>query len=151
MNRRELLVGLASVPLAATAPALAAEEARAVALPAWSVGTPGENNWQVFFCRTKEEAIALWRDWENDDEEWIEAKREPKFDNPDNADPTDTTRFAAGWTVYCNRCSTEVQRDDGESEVLENGDVVCTDCMTIDEWEKRDPDRAAEMREEMTS
>lgn len=150
MNRRELLAGIIATPVAAAIPDVAASApaASTAGLPAWSVGTPGENNWHVFFCRTQDEAVALWRDWESDDDEWIEAKREPKFDNPDNADPDCKARYLAGWTVYCERCHIEVERGDGESDVVANGDVVCTGCMTIDEWEVRDPERAAEMRED---
>ena len=154
MNRRELLVGILATPAVAAIPDVAVAASPApVGLPAWSVGTPGDMNWNVFFCKTQDEAIEAWRSWNSvdndDDTEWVEARREPKFDNPLNDDPDTILKYQAGWTVFCDRCDYEVSRDDGESEIVNAGkSIVCTDCMTADEWEVRDPERAAEMREE---
>jgi hypothetical protein len=153
VSRRELIAGVGAAALAATVtPSAMAEAAKAIhvkPLPAWQVGTPGEMNWHVFFAETEAEALEAFKDWESidqeDDQPWLEANRQPKFDNPINAEPDDLLKYRAGWTVWCDRCGNEASRDGCSHIVIDK--VVCEDCLTLDDYKICDPEYYAEMIE----
>ena len=165
VTRRDVLIGAAAVVVTAAVPPLpaVAKPASVVPLPAWQVGTPGEMDWRVIFAKTAEEARIEWFAEMHGDEPGKvcegpcslddcecfgsdqEAERQPKFDNPLNAQPDDVTRYRAGWTVMCDRCDYEAQREDG-SRVI-NKKVICEGCLTLDDYKICDPEYAAELEE----
>lgn len=167
VTRRELITGIGATALVVTAtPAAMAEAASSVIvkpLPAWQVGTPGEMDWRVIFAEDEKTALREWFAEEYgdypgnvcdgpcslDDCECFspsaEAKRQPKFDNLLNAEPDDIEKFRAGWTVHCDRCDYEAMREDG-SHVVGN-QVICENCLTLDDYKICDPEYAAELIE----
>lgn len=52
---------------------------------------------------------------------------------------------AAGWGYVCARCGDEPMGGDWEPV---DGDPVCNDCITIDEWRKINPKHAAELEQD---
>ena len=163
-TRREVLTGVGAAAALAVigAPAVASVGQVAPAikpLPAWDVGA-GEMDWQVVFAETQDEAKRIWyadkHGYEADDpcecgcgaasfkcerfgEGLPEARRAPHWDNPDNAEPTISEMYLAGWTTCCDRCGNEYNRDDCESDVLDDK-IVCHDCMTDDELRTAQPE-----------
>jgi hypothetical protein len=165
MNRREVMVlGAAAVVTAGlpTLPAIASTPAKAA--PVWLVGTPGEYDWQVVRADTELEAKIGWlSDWIGSDEcengtpiseacdcevcsqiGGIDAERKPQLDGKQEITPGDWLRVGSGH--ICSRCSYETYADSGGHAV--GPEAVCEDCMTTDDWEIVDPERAAELRAE---
>lgn len=164
LSRRELLVGAAAVAAAANIPAIIPSPAAAPALPAWVVGTPGEFDWQFQVGRTAEEAIRNYVceivggdgcEEANDpdcDCEWcykiksVEAERKPMWDGKreDEIAPGDWIRSGTGHT--CSRCSYETFPEEGGHGI--GREAVCSECMTLADWDIVDPEHAAELRAE---
>lgn len=152
--------GLAAVAIAGLPTSAPASSTPAVRmLPAWDVGS-GEMDWRVIFAETAEDAKKIWYEdyhGENPDEPCScgcgelqpyctehgeglpEARRAPHWDNPENAEPSWIDCYNAGWTTLCDRCGNEVNREDGDSDVMA-GSVVCHECMTDDELRSVRPD-----------
>lgn len=167
INRRELIAGVsATAILVTTTPAAMAEAAKAIhvkPLPAWQVGTPGEMDWHVIFAEDEKTALHEWFAEEHGDypgnvcdgpcsledcecfSPGAEAVRQPKFDNPLNAEPNDIAKFRAGWTVMCDRCDYEAMREDGSHVVGDK--VICEGCLTLDDYKICDLEYYAEMAE----
>lgn len=168
MSRREVLIGAAAVGAAVSLPAVAGGTAWTTPpMPAWSVGTPGEWDWQVIKAATEHEAKIAWlsdmhsiepcekcaghpvEGCECEAAEYmsgIDADRRPEWDGK-TVVAGDATWFSAGLGAYCGRCGSEAFRDDGGRAV--KAEVVCEDCMTIEDWDVVNPERAAEMRAEL--
>jgi len=162
-TRREFLGGIgAAAALAVTGvPTVAvSDSAPAIKpLPAWDVGS-SEFDWRVIFAETKEEAQKIWyadaHGHDADDpcacgcgaadaycekygEGLPEARRAKHWDNPDNEEPFTEDLYRAGWSTHCDRCANEINREDGESDVIDHK-CVCHDCMTDDELRAVYPD-----------
>jgi hypothetical protein len=160
LSRREVLVGVVAVAAVANIPMLPAIVAPAEVIPAWVVGTPGEFDWQHMTGRTAEEAIRNFVCEEvggdgceegNDpdcDCDWcyrikeVEAERKPMWDGKSEVTPGDWLRSGTGH--ICSRCSYEAFREEGGHGV--GNEAVCSDCMTLADWDIVDPDHAAELR-----
>lgn len=164
-TRRDFLggVGAAAAVAVVGVPAIIAEPAQAVIkpLPAWDVGS-GDWDWRVIFAETKEEAQRIWyadahgseadepcecgcgaRSYlcEKFGEGLPEARRAPHWDNPDNEEPFTADLYKAGWSTHCWRCANEINREDGESDVIDDK-CVCYDCMTDEELRAVSPDHS---------
>jgi hypothetical protein len=174
VTRRQALKCMAVSLAAAAAPpalSLAPEEIAASAplLPAWTVGTIGEYDWQCIRAPDAQSAILEYLENETGWRACIEAnveiagasececdfciarrrldvKRVEAFDAIVN--PTRLDWLEAGLGKLCERCDYEV--DNSSAEVVD-GDVVCHDCMTLADWRIADPERAAEMESERAS
>lgn len=162
LSRRELLVGAAAVAAAASIPALPGIASPVEVMPSWAVGTPGEFDWQRIVARTYEEAIhdfvceevggdGCEEGGKDDCEcEWcftiggLEAERVPVWDGKDRLVSADWLH--AGMGVYCSRCGEETFRHEGGKPV--GDDAICSECMTLADWDIVDPEHAAELREE---
>ena len=171
-TRRELLKGVAAVASATLVPPLSAVVAAPVAPPAekllaFMVGTPGEHDGAHIWARDLKEAFQIWGeqqghtagtdeceqcyDPENPDEgctcdPTYYAKRFPRWDNLDHeATPADWLRAGQGY--LCDRCGNEEGFGDG---YVINGDAVCIDCMTLEDWKTEDPEHYAELVAEAT-
>jgi hypothetical protein len=152
----------AAAAVAAAIPAQAAAPVSQAATPAWIVGTPGEYNWQAIFAKTEEEAIRLWVEEEtglegcergeaSDDCDCefccslysdLDAERVKEFDGKTDITPGDW--LSAGKGHICSRCGYETSRDEGGKAI--GKEAVCSDCMTLADWDIVDPERAAEIR-----
>lgn len=167
ITRREAiaLTGAAAVVATAPLPAVSATLTSGTpALPAWAVGTPGDWNWQ--HIRAESEGAAI-RAWVSDEygispcergetcgdgcdyceiADSIQAERLPRWDGLDRP-PNNGDWLDAGMGAYCNRCGYETDPDCGGRNV--NGDAVCEDCMTIEDWEQIDPEHAEELCAEL--
>jgi hypothetical protein len=174
-TRRELLKGaVAVVASAVVAPPLAIISAASESvaptaadpLLAFMVGTPGEHDGMHVMARSLEDAFKIWGenqyhlagtdeceqcfDKEHPDrgctcDPTYYAKRFPKWDNLGHeATPADWLR--AGHGYICDRCGNEGGFGDG---YVVEGDAVCIDCMTLDDWKTEDPELYAELIDEM--
>jgi hypothetical protein len=134
-------------------------------MPAWVVGTPGEFDWQFSVGRTADDAIRNYiceriggdgceEGGKPDcDCEWcdlvgsVEAERKPMWDGKREADikPGDWLRSGTGH--ICSRCSYETFPEEGGHGI--GDEAVCSECMTVEDWDIVDPERAAELRERM--
>lgn len=151
---------LPSIPFAAPAAPVAALE------PAWIVGTPGEYNWQFMRGLTEEAARLAYvqeetgldkcEDGGSDPDDCdcefcchfrdVEGSRVKEWDNrPGTPNAGDWLR--AGFGHICSRCSYETSREEGGRAVNDN--AVCSDCMTLADWDIVDPEHAAELRAEL--
>lgn len=154
---------------AAAAPAIGVDGGATDDLSSFAVGTPGEWDWRVIRARTEDDALLRWieeysgetkcsgdandPDFEPDYCECefcrltraIEAERHPEWDGKP-VETGDATWFMSGLGANCSRCSYETFLEEDGRVVDEK--VVCHDCMTIADWEKVDPERARDMRDE---
>lgn len=160
ISRRELLVGAAALAAATNIPAMPAMTATAPAevLPAWVVGTPGEFNWQHIVARTASEAERIFRaEWTDDSCEGeedapcgecdfctldVESERKPMWDGKSDVTPGDWLRSGTGH--ICSRCSYETFPEEGGHGV--GDEAVCSECMTLADWDIVDPEHADELR-----
>ncbi len=163
MTRRFLLAAAAVTAGASALPApLAVESAPAIVppapLPAWCVGTPDQFNWRVIRAPTAEDAILEWRQEASGlsgcecepGQEFgcefcatydTEAVRTPSIDTIPDPKPGDWIR--AGLGAYCARCDNEAFAEGGA--VALGDEVICEDCIEIDDWKTVDPARYAEL------
>lgn len=157
LSRRDLIVGAVVMTAAANLPAMpAAAVAQAPVIPAWAVGTPGEFNWQHIIARSAEQAERIFRnehcDFECDEDSPcgecegctldLFAERKPDWDGKVEVSSGDWLRSGSG--SMCSRCSYETfPEEDGHAV---GDEAVCSDCMTLADWDIVDPERAAEMR-----
>ena len=162
LNRREILIGAGAVAAAARLPAVAEAATPAEVIPAWAVGTPGEFNWQHVIARTAEEAKSIFRaEWCVDSCEgeidhscgdcdgcaesiWDELVAERKSIWDGINDPTPADWLRAGYGTNCSRCGYETHPEEDGRPV--GDEAVCEQCMTLEDWEIVDPERAAELR-----
>ena len=176
-RRGALTVGAGAIVAAALPAVPAAEAIKIIGLDvgaspsvttiAWAVGTPGEFNFHAVFASSEEEAIDAWlgeRGYPTECELGgkagliddcdceacylrgsVEPARMPEWDGKTEVKSGDW--IAVGWGAHCARCREECYGEDGGARVVE-GLAVCEECMTIDDWGKVDPERAAEMRAE---
>lgn len=166
MNRREFICAAVATGAAAVIPAVPAIATAADQLlkPAWAVGTSGEFDWQCFRADTAEEAIrlaaeeyvgggCLCHELKEPDSSCEYCERVARYDADrvpvwDAADPVSGADWlAAGMGTYCSRCSYETFSETGGRAV--NNEAVCEDCMTLADWDIVDPERAAEIREDL--
>ncbi|HEY8214618.1 MAG TPA: hypothetical protein VIG36_10880 [Methylocystis sp.] len=137
-------------------------------LPAWFVGTAGEWDWEFVRGATGEDAILNYLAEQGlgivceaveegepappDDCDCefcmvkgrVDAERKPRLDNVRR--PTKAQMFENGLGQLCDRCGYEAfPNEDGYAV---GSGVICSDCMTIEDWEVVDPERAAELRAE---
>jgi len=170
MSRREaLMVGLGAVA-AASFPSPAARAAVAVAAPAidlkaWAVGSIDEWDWRHVNARTEHEAKLLWLKAEpitdvcgqpgRDDCDCeyctvlsgLEADRKPSWDGKVEASKGDWLRADMG--ACCSRCGEETYMH-GDDPGYAVGDLaICSECMTLADWDIVDPGKAADIREEL--
>lgn len=162
ISRREVLIGVAAAAIAASAPSsipaiLPAPAAEVI--PAWAVGTPGEFNWQHVIARTAEQAESIFRaEWCSDSCEgehdspcgecgWctleVVAERKPIWDG--KAETSSGDWLLADMGAICSRCGYETFAEEGGHAV--GGEAVCSECMTLTDWDIVDPEHAAELRE----
>lgn len=164
MNRRELLK-LGTSALVVAAMPMTALQAVAPPLPAWAVGVPDEWNWDAFHAATEHEARLQWVEgWcdptceqggdagrEGCDcescERYFSAEvmRRPMWDGKD-VRPGSVEWFNADCGANCDRCGYETSRDECGQVVA--GKIVCSDCLTIEDWRLIDPEYAAELEDE---
>ncbi len=165
ISRRDVLLGATAMAAVANIPALPAVAAPAEVLPAWVVGTPGEWDYQHIIARTETEArrffAAEWcgaDDCEDGNENpececefckkffAVEADRKRKWDGKsyDEITPGDWLRSGTGHV--CSRCSYETFPEEGGRGV--GNEAVCSECMTLTDWDIVDPEHAAELRAE---
>lgn len=133
-------------------------------LPAWVVGSPGEYNWQFVRGATEAEAKLEWvqlhcgfdkceegnADADCDCEfcfnyRDLDTERLKAWDNRPG-EPSSGDWIRAGLGSFCSRCGEECHPDDGSKGV--NDEAVCSECMTLADWDIVDPERAAELRAE---
>lgn len=166
LNRRELLAltaASAAVAVIPTLPAIATPVTAEPPLLAWAVGTDGEFNWQDIRARTADEARRIFAAEEvggDDCEEVgkedcecdfcgafanVDANRIEQWDNIENTSAADWLR--AGMGAICSRCSYETFREENGHAV--GNEAVCEECMTLADWHLIDPERAAELREQI--
>lgn len=165
MHRRAFLQSASAViACVVVAPAVAFEAApiiaKAAPLPAWTVGTPGESNWDIIRAPTKREAIEYWKEEQfgvvcdcDKRYDWacegcstdVEADRCKGLDDMDVI-AGEPEWFTAGLACICARC--EFETDKGNGGRVVGSEIVCEDCMTVDDWGIVDPERAAEMQAE---
>lgn len=157
MNRREFLKSTvaAAAVMALPAPLLSSPAAVAPATtPMWAVGTPGVYNYAPIAANTMEEAIKFFLEendhlYEADGSVGceLEAVRVKSWDNigwPKNAD-----WLRAGMGTHCDRCGYETSYDQCGHDIAD--EAICEECMTIDDWKIVDPERAAELLEDIQS
>ncbi len=169
-TRRDILKGSSAVAVIAAmpiAPAIAAASAPPVApLLSFVVGTPGEHDALFVRASSIQEAYQMWGEQQGhsagsagceicfdgdhadapctcDPKEYV--TRIKKWDALDD-DPTPGQWLDAGFGHICNRCNYETMAGDGYNI---NGDAVCTDCMTLDDWQIEDPEYYAEQIDEL--
>ena len=53
--------------------------------------------------------------------------------------------YQGGYGTLCSRCSYETYQDGDNGKVID-AKIVCGECLTIEDWEKIDPEYAAELR-----
>lgn len=167
LSRRALLGGAAVLATAVTLPKIPAAAAIApkVAKPpmlTWIVGTPGENDHEIIRALTREAAVRFRAEECEDDDNpdqpdcdccacsangGFEATRVEAWDGRRRDSITDGDWVAAGFDAPCVRCGDPACKSDGGHSV--NGRAICCGCMTLADWEIVDPERAAELREEM--
>lgn len=167
LNRREILVGAAAVAAVTAIPVQAAAATAPVAeiLPAWAVGSEGEFNWQHIVARTEREAQRIFvcdNGYDDFEEECahdshedgcdccdvlaaFDAQRIPRWDGLSRTTNADWLRANMG--SLCSRCGYETFREEGGHPV--GDEAVCSDCMTLADWDVVDPQRAAEIRADM--
>ncbi len=156
ISRREVLLGTVAAAAAAAVPAPPAVAAPASEIiPAWIVGTPGEFDWQFSVGRTAEEAIrnyvceTVGGDGCEDggepdcDCEWcctisgVEAERKPMWDGKRENEITPGDWLRSGTGHICSRCSYETFPEEGGHGV--GAEAVCSECMTLADWDIVDP------------
>lgn len=164
MLTRRFILAAAAATAAASAipPAFANPPAAAKRLkPAWVAGTDGEFNFQVVRAPTREEAIARYiaeemgftacecaPDEDGDCDFCFhtpDVYRVEMFDSIEKPTPGDWLRADMGHS--CSRCGYETFAQDGGYAV--GDEAVCEGCMTLEDWDKVDPERAAELREDL--
>lgn len=166
LTRRHLLAGAAATAAVTALPSIAAA-GPTEPLVAWAVGTPGEWDWQVVRARNDAEAILEWlaektgaRACEEtptcdpDDPSCdfctarrasdVYADRRPEWDGKE---VNNALWLNSGMGGCCDRCGDETSLDDGGRAVED--EIVCAECMRIEDWDKADLERAAEIREEL--
>lgn len=152
MNRREFLAASAAAAIAPALPALLTEQAVGVDLAvgqdltAFTVGTPGEFDWQWIVARSPQEAFREWLA-----ERCLDDEDAPEFD-PDfvnrvpawdgKTDVSDGDWLRAGLGHCCSRCGYEAYADNGGRAV--GPDAVCEDCLTLADIAAIDPAQAVE-------
>jgi hypothetical protein len=165
LTRRFVVAAAAASAATAAVPAGAAAPPPAPAppLPAWIVGTDGDFNFQIVRAATRHDAILTLAQ----DETGLracscsetlherrcafchfasrDAYRAEHFDAI--ATPSAADWIRAGFGHCCSRCDIETFAEEGGHAVGE--EAVCEDCMTLADWDLVDPERAAEIREEM--
>lgn len=164
MTRRFVLAAAAASAAAAALPAGAAAPppASPPPLPAWIVGTDGDFNFQIVRAATRHEAILTLAQDETglracECGETVyerrcefchfasrDAYRAEHFDTI--ATPSAADWLRAGFGHTCSRCDYETFEDTGWPVAEE---AVCEECMTLADWDLVDPERAAEIREDL--
>ena len=166
-SRREALKMVCMAVASATLPSIpnlsTAEKLKSKAL-AWVVGTPGESDGQIIRALTSDEALKIAvqeysganqcfcaeakADWGEDQCDYCRAinnydvwRAEP-MDNIANPIPADW--IEAGFSHLCQRCDYEC---DENNAFVVNREVVCEDCMRIEDWEVINPKRALEIKD----
>jgi hypothetical protein len=167
LSRREALAFGAATIAASAIPAAAIPAVEAVpSAPAlaWSVGTPGEFDWQAIFAKTEDEARRMWvEDYaglsccevEGQPDECdcdfcihfhsAEVTRVKKWDGKTEVTPAEW--LIAGMGHICSRCEEETAIEFGGHPV--GKEAVCEDCMTLGDWDIVNPKRAAEIRADL--
>jgi hypothetical protein len=165
-RRNALQLGAAALT-SAIVPAAPVAQTRNL-LPAWFVGTAGEWDWEFVRGATEQDAILNYLGErglgvvceavedgeavapEGCDCEFctvrgsLDADRKPGLD--DVRRPTKAQMFENGLGQLCDRCGYEAYPNEDGYAV--GSGVICSDCMTIEDWEVVDPERAAELRAE---
>jgi hypothetical protein len=171
LSRRALLASagaaavVAGLPAGASVPVAPIVKAVKPPLPTWIVGTPGEWDHEIIRAATRELAVHLRCDeCEGEDDEdfagpdgcecepclargGYEATRVPGWDGRPKDSIGSGDWLAIGNEARCERCSYETCEDSGGRNVA--GKAICEHCMTLADWDIVDPERAAEIREEM--
>lgn len=151
--------GAAALKAAPAVPAAAPVAAAPVKPPllAWTVGTPGEFNWEIVHAATEQEAIKEWLYSNGDEVECgypededapapdphrecvcgecygpeVWATRQPAFDERRDVTPADWIRQGIGHV--CCRCGEETSPEVGAMAI--GDEAVCEDCVTREEFE----------------
>jgi len=166
INRRSLLLAVPAAVVAAHLPA-SCPPADAAALvppmPSWAVGTPDGWDWLPIKAETAREARLQWvceqighDDCESGEPPDCDCERCEKFrasevrrvEEWDGAEigVGSPQWFDAGLWGHCSRCGYEMgTNDNGE---IVGAEPVCHECMSVDDWEAVDPERAEELREQ---
>ena len=169
LNRRSFLQASAAVVATAVAaiPAATAASASMPPLHVWTVGTAGEYDWFPVHAATEAEARAEWlsengfggiceiveagaaANAECDCDycrkaSGLDVGRVEQWDGRplDQITPADWLTIGMGHT--CSRCGYETHEDCGGRAI--GKEAVCEECMTPQDWDIVDPDRARELR-----
>lgn len=157
-TRRDFLIGTGSAAAAATMPLAAVSEAvggvsasPTAIMPAWAVGRPGEWDWRAIEARTEQEAIEIWAReeyYDADSPKTVKAIRQETWDGKGVIEG-DANWFKSGYGTHCNRCGYETDSDFSGGYYLPNEGAVCIECMELPDFKIADPERYAEMVEEL--
>lgn len=172
LTRREALLGMAAVPVAAAIPSAVGPVAADAATPllAWAHDVSSGDYRTTVIARTAEEAHRLMIE-EHYDSDLADdcprrihgstdecqsaecgcdfgvscVEREPALDTAAARGSIELEDYhAAGWGYVCDRCGGEASGWDWQPV---GGFPVCDYCMTVDDWQVVNPERAAELRE----
>ena len=134
-------------------------------LSAWAVGTIDNFDWRHVNASTVEEAKRIWLCDEGirqvcdqpgragcDCEHCyttanLLVERKPEWDGKEEATRADWIRAEMG--ACCSRCGEETYGIGDDPGHAVGDEAVCHECMTLADWDVVDPDKAAELREEM--
>lgn len=169
LTRRHLVAGAAAVAVAPIVPAQAFPGAPPAPLfPAWQVGVEDGMNWRVIFAETAERALQLFReeiglcegcdglrcaelDTEGDCEHsGLEARQAsakiiPPSEHEGETAISNEEMRRLGWSHHCDRHHDVCD----DWQIVTRGkksEIVCDDCMEIEDWEIVDPEYARELR-----
>lgn len=163
ITRREALALAAGALVAAKIPPIAVAAAEPVAPPvAWAVGTAGDFDWRRIVAKTADEARrAFAAEWCDDCEDGeppdcdceycykfasVEVERKPMWDGKNDLTSGDWLRGGLG--TYCSHCKYETYPNDSGYAVGDR--AVCSECMTLEDWDVIDPAYADQLRAEAT-
>lgn len=140
-TRREFLKLTGAASASVALPAIPAALAAAPQFPAFSVGTPGDYNWRVYYAATADRAKAQWA-WEYGDERLLdlEVRDVPHLGLApfeEEHPPSVSDKIAMGWDDNCSRCHADVALEcEGYYDI--GGECVCTECLTANERDALD-------------
>ena len=146
-TRREILKLAGAASAAMALPVVPAVAAPVAQYTAFSVGTPGEFNWRVFFAADAEAAERMWIDEEGLDDDpdevpELDVRPVPHLGSAEFEcyhNPSTSDKIKMGWDDNCERCHQDVSLYfEGYHDI--GGDCVCTECLTAAECDNLDHD-----------
>lgn len=163
LSRRAFVCSAVATAAAVMAPPIPIAATDAAAAPAklfWAAGTPGEMDAHWYQAETAELAKSYWLDENHGDcgceavsaedgvcdrcSAAVDAWPLDVSDPAKGMTPADWLRSDLGYN--CSRCSYPAFAQESAQAV--GDEAVCSDCMTLADWDIVDPERAAELRED---